>query len=360
MPDKYNKFNKFGITKKINEANIYDINIPSSEKIIWCKTRCNLKFNYDGITFSKNLPNSDTDASFCKLYDVSDDGNSQILFNNKEYDLSSVCITKTYHLRDKVINQVTEEEETSELNGGDEKFSEIFLTHLEKNGTKKLVICLIIYNYQSGEDETFNIKDKFNGNDIGEILDLMNKNQRIYLNDIFQTGYEKKIWGNSFYHYSGGLACFEGVIPSEADDVIVMKDIFKCSHEHLPQQGIYHKQNEDNEAYVLDQIDPSTNIMISFNLEGTLNSKPEKGDFGYDLVDCQEYTGLDDHLLVNDKKEESTDIDKDIEEDGYAVRLIKIIYKYKLFIIMWLIIIFQIFLFYYLLKYIYNKWNPNE
>lgn len=348
MPEEFNKFNKFGITKKINEANIYDINIPSSDKIIWCKTRCNLKFNYDEITFSEDT----IDSSYCKLYNVTNKGNSEIFFNNKQYDLINVCITKTYHLRDKVINQVTEEEETSELNTTDGAFSEIFLTHHEtKQKKKKLVICLIIYNYQSAADEDFNIKEKFNGNDIGEILDLIDKKSGIYLNDIFQTGYENKIWGNSFYHYSRGLACFDGVNPSEADDVIVMKDIFICEHKYLPPKSIYHNLNEK---------DPSTDIMISFNLEGTVNSKPENGDFRYDLVDCQEYSGLDDHLSTNDKKEESTDIDKDIEEDGYAVRLIKIIDKYKLFIIMWLIIIIQIILFYYLLKYIYNKWDPSE
>ena len=67
----------------------------------------------------------------------------------------------------------------------------------------------------------------------------------------------------------------------------------------------------------------------------------------YDLVDCQEYSGLDDLGKDNDKLiiNEEDKRNEEIEEDGYVVYLIKLLNEYKVYIIAWLIIIYKLFYF---------------
>lgn len=366
MTDALN-FDSFKINKDENDSDMLSIMNKGSD-LLYCKTRCDFRFNYGGYDAELNISINPPNNNILKLK-PSDNSDYNIVYNKVEYNLKHILITKTYHLMNNSENFETSniDNDCSLLCGNN--FIEVFLCHESKNAEednklrrKKLVISLIVGKKIEDNENNFNGK---NLNNFFETLweGLNAESSKFYfnINDLFKNSKTKSNWGNSFWHYENGKFIYDikdNNDPNieEVDDVIVMSDI--CYHNNAQ---IVEILVDKESAY--DNINPNREERpISFNVEGSKNTDQKNIETKYDLVDCQEYSGLDDHLKDNDKLivNEQDKKEKEIKDDGYAVYLIKILNEYKVYIIAWLLIIIQIILFYYLLKYIYNKWNPNE
>lgn len=360
---------KFKIGENQDEGDTLSI-LSKENDLLYCKTLCDFKFNYGDypMQFTKrslvgaginliNLTPSELVIDDMSHNDIT------INYNNTEYELQNILIKPTYHLKNfnTSNNSALADIEEDGCEPHCNRCFEIFLKHKSKRDEKNLVVCLLVYKYLDNSEI-----NKVNGGNLTPFFEKINNTENnntfnYTINDLFKSGNPKSSWGNSFYQYNKGKFLSAIEAPTEIEHVIIMKNIFSCSFQTF--KNIFTGVDFDEIDAIKENLTYIENpVTISFSLEGTKNSNPKQMEIEYDLVDCQEYSGLDDLVKDNDQLiiNEEDKKNKEIEEDGYAVYLIKLLNEYKIYIIAWLIIIFQIILFYYLLKYVYNKWNPNE
>ena len=359
------EFNEFKISKNQNDKYVI---LNKGDKLTYCKTRCDFKFNYGDLQTDLEISSKPK-----KMYKLTPgpQNNFNIEFNNTEYNLEHIIISQTYHLYlfDKDDSNVLSQDESSDAkeNIGGKNFIEIFFCHKSKTEDKNLVVCLIV---SKKEGLQFNEVNGINLGGFFREIKQKKEDDKMFsykLNNLFKT-YKKDIWGNSFYYYENGNFYYDLInnndfFSKQINNVIVMKDIYYCSADVLQNlfggDNLYVTNQRQLETREEDQASTrlsSNDIGISFNLEGTKNSNPGYLETEYDLIDCQEYTGLEDKKKENDK----LIVNDNEDEEGTAEYVIRKFNEYKMYIIAFIFIIIQVILFYYLLKYVYNKWNPNE
>lgn len=218
---------------------------------------------------------------------------------------------------------------------------------------KKLIVCILISNSNNI------VETSVNGNNLSlfftNIKNTKNNNTFQYtLNDLLLTKNGK--YNNTFYHYKNGNLIYDNDKKiRDIEHVIILKDIF---YNKRKLNNILSNSESINKLYKNLTFDGKKKYYISFNYEGTKNLLPNKVENEYDLIDCQEYTGLEDQIKDNDKLVVNEDVNK--ENKSFFTYIIEVFDKYKIYVIAWIIIIVQIVLFYYLLKYVYEKWNPYD
>jgi len=346
----FNKIENF----KLNDFNLKKI-IGNKGKYIPCKNTCDLKFKYIDENIDDLKISQDNDKNVIKIESNSyfNTDNFIINFNLEDYYLKYILISKTYHF----YNDINTDNNSNQPG----EFIEIFFFHETKNEEKKLAMSLIVSN-RAGIG-----KNDVNGSELTAFFQSIKTNlnfkteisgMNYSILNLFRTT-TNGAFGNSFYTYKNGKFIYDFndknyICEKKINTVILFKDIFYCDSKDdllkdlFPNNNIYNNSNSKNKVN-----------NISINLTGSLdlNGKNLKKD--YDLIDCQEYTGLEDSITENDNivvnKNKLTK-----KQDSVVNYIITNISKYKWYIITFILIIIQVILYYKFLKYIYLKYNPFE
>ena len=303
-----------------NELDVLKITI--SESLTECSELCDFRFNYGNKT--NILKVNKTNDNIIKIKPENLEL-SKITYNSKEYRLEHILVGNTFHLRNNIS-----------LNGTDispHNFSEIFLCHTNLvDDDDKLVVCIIVAN-----DENIN-KSEVNGKDLSVFFQQINNKEKFsyYLNDLLTTKNGK--YNNGFFHYGDAKLIYNITgNPTKIENVLILDDLFYSN------RGL-NNINSESINILYSGLDDNE-YSIAVNYIGTKNSISEQITNDYDLVECQEYTGLEDQIKDNDKLIVNKDKKFEQEnEDGYFTYLIKLVNKYIYYILAWLLIIIQILL----------------